>query len=203
MQNIDKVYYINCAHRTDRKQRIEQMLTNYGFVYECIDAVCIPDHGALGCNLSHIKALQKAKQDKCKHALILEDDFEFIVNKFDLNMLLNYFFTSDYYKLYDVMMLSYNMISSFDIGNQYVGKVLCAQTASGYLVNGSYIDNLCNHISKNTSVFTHTGSHWLYANDQCWKTLQLTDKWYYFKHRVGKQRPGYSDLAQKFVDYNL
>ena len=28
------------------------------------------------------------------------------------------------------------------------------------------------------------------------------DKFYFFKKRIGKQRAGFSDLANKYVDYN-
>ena len=47
-----------------------------------------------------------------------------------------------------------------------------------------------------------TKMHWIYANDQIWKKKQITDKWYCFKTRLGKQRSGFSDNANSFMNYD-
>ena len=69
------------------------------------------------------------------------------------------------------------------------------------------IDNkMCNYFEKLINLYewalpllNSTKCHWIYANDQIWKDYQKQDNWYYFKIRIGKQRPSYSDLGNKWI----
>ncbi len=49
----------------------------------------------------------------------------------------------------------------------------------------------------------NTKMHWIYANDQIWKTLQKKDKWYGLKNRIGVQSIGYSDTSNSYQDYTI
>ena len=42
----------------------------------------------------------------------------------------------------------------------------------------------------------------LWANDQCWKPLQLKSNFIYYHEIFAGQKPGYSDIEKKYVDYN-
>jgi hypothetical protein len=97
----DKIFIINLARRSDRKKiMIDRLkdagLTNYEFI-EAIDGTDekfikkfikfkqntptkIVTSGHLGCLLSHIKALEKAKDENLNSVLILEDDVIFDKN---------------------------------------------------------------------------------------------------------------------------
>ena len=58
---FDRVFYINCRHRTDRKESIESVLKSLDCKnYQRIEAVYIPENGALGCAKSHLMALQES-----------------------------------------------------------------------------------------------------------------------------------------------
>ena len=48
--------------------------------------------------------------------------------------------------------------------------------------------------------------HYLYANDQYWKSLKKKDNWVTtvcINPRFGKQRPSYSDNANYFMYYDV
>jgi GR25 family glycosyltransferase involved in LPS biosynthesis len=196
---ICKTFYINLAKRTDRRLLIENELNNYGIDYERFEAIETPTLGLLGCCISHLMVLQIAKERNYKNVLILEDDFTFLVSKEE--------FKEQLYQLsitninYDVCMLAYNIIQFKEfMNNELVNKVIEAQTASGYIVNYHYYDKLINLFKFTIPLLFTTRQHWNYANDQIWKTLQPIDNWIYFKQRIGKQRPGYSDNCDVYCD---
>ncbi len=127
--------------------------------------------------------------------LVFEDDFEFLVSKEVVDDVLAHL-PEDY----DVVMLSYNLLRSEPYDDRFV-RVLDAQTASGYLVHARMYDRLIAVLERGYAMFLeHPQVHWLYTNDQSWKCLQPESRWYATRTRIGKQRPGWSDLGQKFVD---
>jgi len=199
MNNICKTFYINLSKRIDRKELIEEELTKYAIDWERFDAIETPTLGLLGCCMSHLMVLQIAKERNYKNVLILEDDFTFLISKEELELLLKDFFSFNIN--YDVCMLAYNILQYEEIPNiSIVNKVISAQTASGYIVNYHYYDTLINLFKQAIPLLFTTREHWNYANDQIWKTLQKKDNWVYFKTRIGKQRPGYSDNCDTFCD---
>jgi thiol:disulfide interchange protein DsbD len=58
---FDGVYYINLKHRLDRKEQIEKELNNFHIKYERFDAIR-HNIGIIGCGLSHLAVLEKAKE---------------------------------------------------------------------------------------------------------------------------------------------
>ena len=77
MDNIKKIVYINLKKREERKEQIEnelKMLKIPSNKIERFDAI-VNTNGALGCSLSHISVLKRAKENKWSNVLILEDDF--------------------------------------------------------------------------------------------------------------------------------
>ena len=78
MQHIDKLYYINLAHRTDRAEQFKSWLakTNVSAQnIQRIDAVYIPGRGHLGATASHIKALEEFISSGTETCCIYEDDY--------------------------------------------------------------------------------------------------------------------------------
>lgn len=197
-KNIDKIVYINLEKRKDRKEEIENELNKFGLLYERFNAIERP-MGLAGCGYSHLEVLKMAKKNKYKNVLILEDDFMFLMSKEEFENQLEKFFTDIIN--YDVCMLSYNVLKDEVVSEtDIVRRLLEAQTASGYIVNNHYYDKLIELYEENIPILEKTGMHWIYANDQIWKSLQQKDKWYYFTKRIGRQRPGYSDNACRFSD---
>jgi len=203
--NIDRIIYINLDYREDRKQEIEREIERLDLKEraERFSAIRVPEQGILGCTQSHLAVLKIAKERGYKNILILEDDFEFTISKSELEKNLSTFFDSGIE--YDVCMISYmlqNLEENLNIC-PIISRVLEAQTASGYLVNANYYDKLIELYEWACPLLSTTKAHWIYANDQCWKTLQKKDKWYCFKDRFGKQRASYSDNSMRFMDYGI
>jgi glycosyl transferase family 25 len=199
---INKIIYINLDKRSDRLQEIQNELQNYNLINnsERFSAI-YHSMGIVGCGRSHLSVLKIAKERKYKNILILEDDFYFTVSKDEFEKNLNLFFESNID--YDVCMLSYNLIKYEELPEySFLLKVLDAQTASGYIINEKYYDVLIELYEEAMPLLENTQMHWIYANDQIWKKKQITDKWFCFKTRLGKQRDGFSDNANSFMNYD-
>ena len=197
--NIDKIIYINLAKRLDRREQIEDELDKFGLKYERFEAIETPEFGILGCGLSHLAVLKLAKERGYQNILILEDDFTFLVEKEEFETNLAHFFEE---KIdYNVCMISYNLLKKEESEYDFLWKSVEVQTASGYIVNANYFDVLINLYEEAMPLLAQTTAHWIYANDEVWKPLQLKDKWYCFKTRIGKQRPSYSDNNNSFANY--
>ena len=197
--HIDKIMYINLDRRTDRKEHIEKELNNFNLNYERYSAVDMPEFGSLGCCYSHLNVLNIARNNNYKNILIFEDDFIFLVNKESFENNLNNFFNLNLD--FDVLMLSYQLLDYEKTEYDFLYRVKEAQTASGYIVNQHYYDKLITLYDESFMFLKQTDYHWLYMNDQLWKILQKTDKWFCFNPRIGKQISEYSDTSQKFYNY--
>lgn len=195
---IDKIIYINLSSRPDKKEQIENELNNFQLEYERFDAIDTPEYGAYGCGLSHIAVLKIAKEKNYKNVLILEDDFQFLVTKEEFENNLTAFFESNLD--YNVCMLSYDLRKHIPIENNVVDKVVEAHTTSGYLIHSNYYDALINLFEKAMPLLIYTKLHWIFSIDVVWKDLQKKDNWYFFKTRIGKQRPGYSDVGKRYCN---
>jgi GR25 family glycosyltransferase involved in LPS biosynthesis len=218
MENIDKIYYINLDHRLDRKKQFEQQIeshlqnnanTNANILLDSrIERFAAIENiqGLLGCSMSHLEVIKKAKQANARYILVFEDDFEFIVSK-DIfeNNITNLFKLVNAGLDFKVVMLAYNAQNIFpcnDICNALLYKTTDVQTCAGYLVNSAYFDELIECWSEGVKLYQETGQDWIYCCDQYWKKLQK-EKWFLFKTRIGKQCAGFSDCGKRFTDYGL
>lgn len=205
MDKIDKIFYINLDQRKDRYKDINLELRKVLDEDEFTDKVerfpaIKHQNGALGCSYSHLEVLKIAKQRNYKNIIILEDDFEFLVDRETLRDHLSKLFdlTQNQFFHFRVIMLSYNALVRYDY-NDILDKTTNVQTASGYLVSSNIYDELIENYKIGIKEFEKTSEHWNYSIDQYWKKLQNKD-WYLFKKRLGRQRAGFSDIGQKWCD---
>lgn len=202
LHSIDKIIYINLDKRRDRRRRIEEEFKRMGIPPDKIERFAAIDdekRPRWGCHKSHLQVLEIARNRGYKNVLVLEDDFQFIVEKqlfYSKVSLLN---SLDY----DVVMLSYSLQGKQQPFNDTFGKLIEAQTASGYLVHSRFYDKLIETLSDGLLQLKKTGNHGKFCNDQCWKKLQPTSKWFYYLRRIGKQGTSYSDIERSMVDYGL
>lgn len=198
MDNIAKTIYINLDRRTDRRAEMEEELAKIELSGERFPAI-ERKPGALGCGLSHLAILRRAKEEGWPNVLILEDDFTFLINRATFDQELKAVF--DPKIPYDVIMLAYgsNYASPFTIT---LSRVTNAQTTSGYLVHNRFYDTLIHIWSNATTKMEATGDEHTWALDQIWKPLQPKANWFCFNRRIGMQRPGFSDIVGSFVTYN-
>jgi hypothetical protein len=192
MDYIDKVIYINLDHRTDRKEQVEKELsifpTEKVLRFEAIKHA----KGGIGCSLSHIGALELAIQNNWKNVLIVEDDLQW--RNFEKGVKI---FESLVVNPFDVILLSGHNVSY----NKKTYKLTecCARTA--YLVNNHYFQTLLTNFKDGVACLQR---HWSNHNrgDRYWNRLQKKDNWFIVMPQMCMQRPSFSDIEKKNVNYN-
>ena len=197
---IPMVFYINLDHRTDRKEALEKELAELGLPFERFSAIK-HEFGAVGCSKSHMAILKLAKERKYPRVLILEDDFTFVAHRDTVERVLGQ--VRDEGKPYDVCMISYNILQSEALSDPYWRKMTNGQTLSGYIIQEHYYDKLINVVEPSIPLLEQTRQQHNYAIDVVMKQLQWGDKWYYTTERLGIQRPSYSDIEYRNVNYNV
>lgn len=203
-RHISKIFYINLDKRIDRHAEIEEELRSHGLVGERFSAHYHP-MGFVGCTHSHLDVLKIAQERDYANVLILEDDFEFLVSQEEMENAFEQLFSgSTLGPNFDVCKLSYSLCESEELPETpFLTRVLFSQTSSGYLINRHYYDTLINVLENALPILEQTGQHWLYTIDQAWHPLQKRDRWVCFTQRLGKQRSGFSDNSQCYVDYTF
>jgi len=190
---VEQVVYINLEHRTDRKQQIESELLKY-FPVEKVhrfNAVLEPN-GGIGCTKSHIKVLEMAIENGWKNCLIVEDDAVWSDNFYIGHSLLEKLVNANS----DVITLG---ITHASYTQQH--KLMCGQTATAYLVNQHYYPKLLENFKEGLENFLKTGNYGVYALDQYWKRLQMTDNWGCVIPSIMVQKPSFSDIEKRFTNY--
>ena len=201
MENISSAFYINLEKREDRRKEFEEECKKMEMTVERFPAI-ERTKGVLGCHLSHLAVLKKARELGLSNVLIFEDDFEFIVDKETFYTQLKTFFDS---KIdYDVLFLSYHIYGGEIIPlNETISRSDGIQSASGYIVHQKFYDKLIENLEEGYKLLEETNNYRIYVNDQCWKSLQKTHNFLFFNMRIGKQRPSFSDIEQQFVNYGV
>jgi len=206
--NIDCIYYINIAERTDRNKEFLNEMKKYDVPNSKIvriDAVYDKQRGALGCTKSHIKTLEQFIQSGYKNCIIFEDDFEFSLPKKNAIVSIQNFFNLNI--PYDVVMLSANDLKFTKSQYSGLSKAIDVQTTAGYMISSDFAKNLLENFKAGSILLEKSYSNkdydGVYAIDIYWKKLQRNSKWYIFNPKLGKQRESYSDIEQRSVNYNV
>lgn len=207
IENYPHLFYINLAHRTDSKERLIGELEKVHYPHARIHRINAvgKKNGALGCGLSHIKALEQIQEMNLKEAIILEDDFVWKVPPEEVRTILQDALGQSYWK---ICLLACNGYVS-DTHN-HLGKVDVCQTASGYIVRRDYVQSLLDNwratMTRQENIDTHEAAD-IPENhiDQSWKTLQSQDSnvWVATQPLLGIQGDSYSDIMQGHVNYNV
>lgn len=202
---VYNIYYINLKHREDRKKELLTQLKkldkipNTKFVIERIDAVK-HQKGGIGCGESHIKALEKAKNNNLEQVIIIEDDIDIKENE-----MIKYFTEIESNKGWDVFIMSGHGNKKKIKGSVF--RALGIQTTGMYIIKKEYYQRLQKCFQKsvdNMKSRFEVGKDIEYdrwAIDQNWKTLQKKDNWLILDSNLGVQREDYSDIENKKVDY--
>jgi glycosyl transferase family 25 len=187
---VDKVVYINLAHRTDRKEQIEEVLKVIPSEKVLrFDAIKQP-HGGVGCTMSHIAVLEMAQREGWKNYLVVEDDA--VWNKFE----------EGYALLETLIKNPYDVIVLGAVFAKYTPgyKLLSCQTTTAYIVNSNYYPVLLQNFKEGLMGFIQTGRYNIFAIDQYWKRIQPRDTWYATVPSLMVQRAGYSDIEKAMID---
>jgi hypothetical protein len=202
MEHIDAILYINLAHRTDRKEHviheIHKICADDSKIHR-IDAIRT-EPGALGCGLSHIKALEYVMaHPEWKMVLILEDDFTF---HGDNTVALSSALRTLLIPQMDIGLLSYNhSVLRYEDTSPSIKRVLYSQTTSSYCIRSSYVPTLLQNMRESTTDMLTRGKTHENCVDIHWTTLQPHGQWYALFPAIGYQYDNYSDIEQRVTQY--
>lgn len=200
MEFIDHIIYINLDSRPDRRAEIEAEFARLQIPADKITRFSAITHAnpGVGCNLSHAAVLRQAHAMNHNNVLVLEDDFNFCEDPRRVQEGLIHFFTtiSDW----NAVQLTAGVYDS-EPYDDLLNVAKRTSNAAGYLVNAHLMLPLAETIENATEPLEQTGAHWLYVNDVVWCKFMEDRRWFYFKERLGYQRPSFSNLSGRFVDY--
>lgn len=216
MEFIDNIYIINLEKRKDRWEECQVEINKYnlpldkitrieGILYDGdINNDIFIAHrkrkrrnlhyckSAFGCKQSHLSILEKHKDDKDKNILILEDDFELcddFNNKFN-NIIKDLKNVKNYKICY--IGYSYNKkLSIYEKITSNLGFIKNIYGTQGYIINSNFINELlqfCNDCK--------------FEIDVCYSKLQKKTKLHSSNEIIIKQRPSFSNILNKTIDYS-
>lgn len=201
LNRFDGIVYINLEHRTDRKEallsELEKVFTDEERIHR-IDAVYDPFYGHRGCTLSHLRAVELAKEKGWKNVLILEDDCYFKKGADYVDRVIDGFF--EHVPQWDVFFLGTRVYKFQKTVWPNVIRVLDSRGAQAYVLGEHYYDQfleLLRYTYENMSKhpFTIEGM----AHDENWVHLMAQHMWL-CSDVVLHQRTGYSDIERIYRD---
>lgn len=210
MNKIDHVFYINLDKRKDRREHLEKnVLPFIGFPLEKISRFSAVDMTAessrskrgAGCSLSHLKCWQIAEKNNYEVIMMVEDDFELIVEQEEFTQTLETLF--DEIPDFVVCNLGYNNVAPLKkINNKNFFKCEAIQTTSCYIARVSFLKEIAPTIKEATARLLNNESYHNNAIDQVWKQFQNNKGWVVSK-RLGKQKNSISDIERRQMDYGV
>jgi GR25 family glycosyltransferase involved in LPS biosynthesis len=203
---IDCLYYINLDSRTDRREHIEKnVIPIFEKHVKNIKRFPAFDHTnyetvtqrAAGCAFSHLQVWRESIFEKFDKVLILEDDFEFIVDSKTVDEVLELLNKIDF----ELCNLAYVTTSPvYKTNLKYIYKCNAIQTASCYIANSNFLEKMIPSIKEAADNLMTNQNHHGNAIDIAWQKFQNNSKWYLTK-RLGKQLVGHSNIQNYYVDY--
>lgn len=215
LNSFDNFAYINLAKRDDRRKCIEGMLANFSVdlsKVHRIEALPTPGLGAKGCSFSHLKAIELAIERNWDHVVIFEDDFEFTVSPADVSKRLTDFFAAYPGNSWDVFMFVGNLVQTQPTKCNGVLSAKQVLAASGYVVNRPFFNTLRSvYQSSYNELSAPECMHKTFVPwqkmvkcrplDVLWMNAMQAAKWFVCLPALGRQKPGFSDIEVKKVDY--
>mmetsp|Transcript_43739 Transcript_43739/g.85422 ORF Transcript_43739/g.85422 Transcript_43739/m.85422 type:complete len:505 (+) Transcript_43739:63-1577(+) len=226
---IDKALYINLESRKDRKTHIEGQLDAANIKYIRLPAFNTKEHwhltdtcwdkqsggakvcaGQLGCQRSHLMALERAMEEKWSYVAVFEDDFKWQpwVDPKKVNGMVAELMNK--YPDWDVIALSLSISSEKVVGKLdhecqngkkcEVSRILEAQTTGGYIIRDTAMLQVHHRFND---PYCPIQVNYQTMIDHCWKPLQHYLKFYAFEPQLGTQAAGHSDIEHSHVNYNL
>jgi glycosyl transferase family 25 len=194
---VEKVVYINLNERTDRRAAVEAELLRV-FPAERVERfeAIRTKRGGIGCGLSHIGVLERAKAAGWANVLVVEDDLTWVPEKLAEADARFQAILATHSEDWDVILLSGTYADCAPDG-----RVRASQSAMCYLVNAAYYDTLIATLREGVENLIRNGDYKIYAIDQYWKRLQARDRWWMVLPMACYQRPDFSNIEGRGVDY--
>ncbi|NBV29535.1 hypothetical protein EBS02_11095, partial [bacterium] len=198
LEIFEEILIINLPSREDRRLETEKELGKFCLStnkYHFVEAFYDKENGAKGCTKSHIQCLEYALKHNLENIIILEDDFDFPKSVVEFNKKILTFLLYDLD--YDVLLLNFsehgppiNLRTSID----GLYRNLWSSSAAGYILRKNIIRSLLDVYKKSLELGPH---------DFYWNHLRLDYNWFVMKGVLGYQRPSYSDIEKRKVEYDV
>lgn len=192
--------FINLTERKDRYIEVTDEFKKCGFEEVERYPANKTTNGAIGCTLSHIGCLTLAIERQYPYVFICEDDIQFMYPSTIVDDISKQIQKENW----DVIIVSGNNAPPFkrDPTDNNWMQVYNCQTTTGYIVAKHYYQKLLNNFKSGLQqLIANPTMGRMYAIDIYWKQLQTTDRWYMMTPVAAVQRPSYSNVENRFVDY--
>lgn len=192
---VDMIYILNLEERVDR---FYDTLLSLAAIRAPLDRVFhykakkddTPAY--VGATKNHVDVIKHFKESGKANCLILEDDFVFTDDHSRVWNTLDQFWKLDLD--YTICFLSLSKHGERRPYNEIVSitKQPCT-TSSGYLLRKETVGNVYDTVNEGLRLMSETGDHHMYCIDRYW--CKLTNL-FFFKTKLGFQRPSYSNLLR-------
>ena len=189
--------YINLDERNDRMILCENELKKIGVSKPQRFSAIKNKRGNVGCSLSHLKCLENARDDNLPYICIFEDDV--VISKPNqLKNVVNRILEQGVQ--WDVMLLAGNIFKPHKLVTDDYIVVNRSYTTGAYIVKQSYYDTLITNLREGLTLLIKTQAS-NYSIDVHWMKLQQRDTFIIVNPLSVYQRPDYSNIEDKVVNY--
>lgn len=194
-ENVDIIYILNLEERVDRYY---DSLLALAAVKAPLDRIyhyrAKKDEkpAYMGATQNHVDVIQHFKESGKNTCLVLEDDFVFTDDKQRVWNSLSELWKSDVE--YDICFLSLSKHGERQPYNDLLSitKQSCT-TSSGYFLRKETVNGVYEVVNEGLRLMGETGDQHSYCIDRYWCKLP---KLFFFKNKLGFQRPSYSNLLR-------
>lgn len=188
MVHIFPVVVINLAKRTDRFESVKNEMKKQQISWYRFDAYPAAHEGWRGCRASQIESVSHGVATSRGYFMICEDDIQWVMPWKDVKIVFEQ--TVKHYDP-DIFMIYKTPVDLISTDVPNVSKVVTALGGACYIVKKEYGLKLINH--------------WKHHPDQpidmSWQSLQRKHRWYAITDIAVIQKPGFSDIENRMVDY--
>lgn len=181
---ISAIYCINLDCRPEKRKFMDEQAKQYNLDIEFFTAKLHPKGGIEGCKDSHKQVIELAKKQGLPNVLILEDDAMFLRELDTLPYAPDQF---------DMLYLGGNVQKIFEdpLNDTSDWKRIATFTTHSYIINHTLYDTVIRGLSEWTKEIDVFYSNIIHPRYQCYMLFPM----------MCIQRPGYSDIESKVVDY--
>jgi GR25 family glycosyltransferase involved in LPS biosynthesis len=185
---MNQHFYINLDERKKRNEETKTELKKLGIVSPNRMSAVQLKVGLVGCALSHIKVIQKAKELAWSYCIIFEDDI-LIEDPEKLMGHITKYINFDY----DVLYLGCWHAEPPGVVNNDLLRVRHAWTTHAYIIKAHYYDTMIENLREGALKKMQCPENNFYNLDEYVRVLQQKDKWYCLNPIRVTQRDGWSD----------
>jgi glycosyl transferase family 25 len=204
MDRLDKVFYINLDDRIDRRNEVEQeFLSRLNFSNFYRFNAIKKERGALGCLFSHLSVLREMLINNWNSIMICEDDIEILTNRESIDLHINLFLDND---SFDILCLG-NNCGDFNTIDDNFNRGFDSLTTSCYVIKKHMVLPLMKLFINDDNDLINTPFENVVNEDKIidveWKTIQSSYSFVLPTVRQLKQRSSFSNIENRYVDYNV